>query len=67
MGSHSFKKMHTLRIENMMSLKEIIIGDETFQGDGDPSKRSAYDIPYNYTNCLIFRGGMCNEIVNRFA
>ena len=52
--------MHTTRIEDCMSLKEINIGDETFQGDGDESKRGKMEPPYNYSNCLIIRG-MINE------
>ena len=66
-GSYSFKKMHTTRIEDCMSLKEINIGDETFQGDGDESKRGKMEPPYNYSNCLIIRGkrGILREIINR--
>lgn len=41
-----------------MSLKEIIIGDETFQGDGDENKRCSDVLPYNYSNCLIMKGKM---------
>ena len=40
----------------MLSLAEIVLGDEALQGDDDVSRRNSSVEPFNYINCLVMRG-----------